>query len=229
LGVQDRPQAPGNEFVPVALPQRFGLLTHPAILASTSHGDRHAPILRGVKVLRSFLCQDIPSPPPQVNVTLQRLPAEKAITTRDHIEKTHSSQALCMGCHSVIEGAGFAFEHYDALGRYVERERGLPLNSSGTVRVGGRLHSVDGAVQMAGLLAENDDVRRCFSKHLFQYTYGQPGKSRAGRCEIEAIAQRWRDSNGDLKAILETLVTSRAFRYRTASATTHQLAPQAAR
>jgi hypothetical protein len=97
-------QAPGEGFEIAHVDNRHGLLTQPGLLASTSHGSVHSPILRGLKVLGSFLCVSISAPPPDVNAAIEAKPEGVALTTRQHVEQTHSTGSTCATCHRLIDG-----------------------------------------------------------------------------------------------------------------------------
>src|SRR5262249_631817 len=59
----------GSRFRRVTLPnhdQRGGLLTHGALLATTSYPDRTSPVLRGKWLLDNILSLPVPPPPPGV-------------------------------------------------------------------------------------------------------------------------------------------------------------------
>ncbi|MEM6733289.1 MAG: DUF1592 domain-containing protein, partial [Myxococcota bacterium] len=113
--------------------QRAGLLTQPGLLASTSHGIAHSPIMRGVVMLESILCAPAPAPPPGIleNFEPVEVDPSEICTTRDQVAKTHTVGASCQTCHVAIDGAGFLFENFDALGRYRTVENGCDVDPSG--------------------------------------------------------------------------------------------------
>lgn len=208
--------APGsNELVLVELDpnQRRGVLTQPGLLAATSHGVSHSPIYRGVTMLASILCQDMPAPPPCIldNLEEVELPPGEVCTVRDRLEKTHTVGSDCQGCHVAIDGAGFAFEHYDALGRYRTEENGCAIDATGYFP--GSLGDVNGAIELADKLAASDVPATCMATHLFRFASGR--KEVAGdTCEIEALVDAMNASGGSLQETIVQLVISPAFRSR---------------
>lgn len=202
----------GEEMTAMNVEHRHGILTQPGLLASTSHGSVHSPILRGLKVLRSFLCVTIAAPPPEVNAAVEPKPEGQALTTRQHVEETHSGAAACAGCHVLIDGAGFAFENYDALGRYVTEEGGLAVDPTGRVPVAGELLEVANAVELAQALETSREVRQCVSEHLYRYAQGTAPRGRGAACLIEELANTWQDYSGAPSSIIDRLVRSDAFR-----------------
>ncbi len=206
--------APGtDELVPVTLPQseRAGILTQPGVLASTSHGVGHSPILRGVLVLSSVLCTPPPPPPDGVNIGIaDDEPVDdggRLLTTREKLERTHGT-AECATCHDAIDGIGFAFERYDGLGRFRLEENGVEVDPTGT------LHGepVADALELGETLADDPQARECLATQWYRFALGR-SEAEDDACEIRRLA----DTLGELddpKEMLVALVTSNAFRFR---------------
>ena len=108
--------------------ERAGLLTLPAVLASHAKFDETSPVLRGVFVLRNFLCVDMPPPPATLNITPPPFDPNK--TTRERWA-AHSSTPGCSGCHDSIDPIGFALEGFDALGQVRTEENGHEIDTRG--------------------------------------------------------------------------------------------------
>lgn len=207
------PPPGSSELVPMTLDdsQRAGILTQPGVLASTSHPITHSPILRGVFVLDGILCAPPPAAPPGVNTTIpDSAEAPDAHTTRERIEQTHGT-AECSSCHDSIDGMGFSFENYDALGRFRTQENGYPVDATGAV-VGTRDidGQVDGAVALAERLVDSSQVQACFAAHWFRFALGRT-EARADTCQVEALADVLAENDGSIEAMLIALVTSPAF------------------
>ncbi len=194
--------------------ERRGVLTQPGLLASTSHGIAHSPIYRGVTMLENILCNDIPAPPPGILDDLEEvdLPPGEVCTTRDQVAKTHSVGEGCDACHVLIDGAGFAFENYDGLGRYRTTENGCDVDASGSFTVGD-IGDVANAVDLADKLAESARPRECMVTHLFRYASGRNEK-KGDTCEIQALTLAMEESGGSLQDTIVRLVLSDAFRNR---------------
>jgi hypothetical protein len=208
--------APGSdELVLVELDanERRGVLTQPGMLAATSHGVSHSPIYRGVTMLASILCKEMPAPPPGIldNLEEVELPPGEVCTVRDRLEKTHTVGSDCQGCHATIDGAGFAFENYDALGRFRTEENGCAVDASGSF--GGTIGDVTGAVELADKLAESEVAQSCMATQLFRYATGrheQPGDA----CQVDTLVEAMNASGGSLQETVIELVLSPAFRSR---------------
>ncbi|HJL47022.1 MAG TPA: DUF1592 domain-containing protein [Polyangiaceae bacterium LLY-WYZ-15_(1-7)] len=199
-----------DELVPVTLPteERAGLLTQPGVLASTSHGLSHSPILRGVLVLDAVLCAPPPPPPAEVDIGVaEEEPGGEAVTTREKIELTHGTSE-CAVCHDAIDGMGFSFERYDALGRFRTTENGVEVDPTGRLRE----REVADAVELAEALADDAQVQRCVATQWFRYALGR-SEARADACTLQDLADTLEETD-DPEEMLVRLVTSPAFRFR---------------
>jgi hypothetical protein len=210
--------APGtDELARMTLPEgrRAGILTQPGFLASTSHGKRHSPIMRGVTVLEAVLCAPAPPPPPDVADSVESEDESgdgPAMTTRQMVAESHR-EPQCASCHTRIDGIGFAFENYDAIGKWQETENGVPVDNSGELHgtdVDGAFH---GAVELSEKLAQSRQVSRCVVEHWLEYSFGQ-NLGYAQACLIDHVHEQLLASNGEIKPWLLDFVSSPTFRYR---------------
>jgi len=211
----EAPSADGFSLVELDSSRRRGILTQPGWLAATSHGIGHSPIFRGVKVLDRVLCTPAPPPPPEVLDSVGDPTNEDICTTRDQVAFTHSSGASCVTCHELIDGVGFAFEEYDALGRWRTEENGCTVDASGRLPFRGNAQLVNGAVDVAEQLAESEQVAQCFASHWFRFALGRSDVWR-DRCQIEALGRQVLEGEGSLREMMLALVRSPAFRTRPA-------------
>jgi hypothetical protein len=100
---------------------RGGILTQASVLSLTSDGTRHRPVHRGVWVYEAIFGKSPPPPPPNVE-PLAPTPSDKPkATVRQQLE-AHSSHNTCSSCHRKIDPLGFAFDHFNAIGQWRERE-----------------------------------------------------------------------------------------------------------
>ena len=212
---------PLTAFPPGALPgelhrveldptQRAGVLTHASLMSILATPTSSRPIARGKFIREALLCAAVPPPPPGVNATPP--PPDPAATTRKQYEQ-HASDPACSGCHATFDGLGFAFEHYDADGRYRVTDNGFPVDASGTVPdldLGGPF--VD-AVELSLRLADHELALQCASKQLLRFGYGRV-EGPADQCTVDQLAADFIASDGDIKALLRALTTTEAFLYR---------------
>ncbi len=152
---------------------RGGLLTMGAVLGLTSDGTRHRPVHRGVWVSEAIFNKTPPSPPANVNPIEPIPPTGTKVTIRQRIE-AHAKNASCAACHRNIDPLGLAFDQYDAIGQWRNREQvptGVgedPLVDASGVMPDGR--SFANSIQFKQLLlADRDKVARAFIEQLSTY------------------------------------------------------------
>lgn len=209
-------EATGGDLQPVALDprRRQGLLTQALLLATGANREKQAPIQRAVVVLEHLLCAP-PPPPPDAALTMQPPPAPVPRTTRQRLEEEHETQsASCKSCHSVIDAFGFAFEHYDAVGRWQDEEDGMPIDAS--ARVEGT-YDADGdfrdAIGLIDKLRDSEQVAQCHVEHFLRFSLGRDLAEDDG-CAVAQLTNTVVDSPSDLRALVEDLTRSELFRYR---------------
>ncbi|MEM1029890.1 MAG: DUF1592 domain-containing protein [Myxococcota bacterium] len=209
-----------DELVLVALDpgERKGVLTQPGLLASTSHGISHSPIFRGVTVLESIMCHKVPAPPPGILDDIEDTPIpDDVCTTRQQVALTHTV-GNCQGCHRAIDGAGFTFERYDALGRYRLEENGCEVDPSGDFV--GTLGAVADAIEMAEKLTESPDASACMVENMLGFALSRSAV-RGDTCEVEALAETLlaaaeAGEDDSLQEMVVRVVLSPLFRHRPA-------------
>lgn len=152
---------------------RGGLLTQPGFLTGhSSSNTTTSPILRGIFVLERLMCFHVAMPPPGAEATVPPEPAVQPVTTRDMFTwKTSMSE--CQSCHRVINPMGWAFEGFDAIGRYRTMENGAPIDASGTAIVSG-MFEFDGARSLSSQLLESESLYTCYAQNWLEYAYGRP-------------------------------------------------------
>jgi len=193
--------------------QRSGILTQAGLLAAFAHETADSPILRGVFVMDRLLCSAPPPPPPGVTGSIVETSenAGMALTTRDRVALTHES-GECASCHHAIDGFGFGFSHYDAIGRWRETENGVAVNAKGWVdNTRDANGAFDGVVELGQRLAKSAQVSDCASSQWYRYALGL-GAANVNSCNLEPIAKAFADSGGSLKELTILIVTSDAFR-----------------
>jgi hypothetical protein len=199
--------------------RRIGLLSQVGFLSQTGARTLTDPVHRGLAVLKDVLCDD-PDPPPPIEITTPVVPPGK--TTRETYEQATACGA---GCHNtLINPPGFAFEHFDTVGRWRDDEGGLPINVTGTfgARVGWTVEAkhenapimleFDGAVDLLTQLAELDRTHECYARHLLQFVLAKP----VDPAELGAgdLLGEHSKTSGAARAILAELVTLNTFRAR---------------
>jgi len=187
--------------------RRSGILTLPGVMAALSHAEATSPTLRGYAVLANLLCTPPPPPPAGVNVTLPEVGPDA--TARERLE-AHFSDDTCGTCHRGMDGIGFAFESIDWLGRSRDEENGRAIDDASTFVLAGEEVSVDGAVELAALMAESDDVAECVARQWARYATGIPENADA-KCLMEDLGKAISETGG-LRRMMMTYLKSDWFR-----------------
>lgn len=200
----------GAEFRRVELPneQRGGLLGQASLLTISSYPTRTSPVLRGLWVLENILGQSPPPPPPDVpELEIQEGPLGG--TLREQLE-AHRSNAGCMSCHRVMDAIGFGLENYDATGRWRERERDLPLDTSGTLPGD---YSFQSPAELRKILVETEaqSFSRTLAKKLLTYALGR-GVDRHDNPAVDEIQRQVVDADYRFSALVGAIVSSEPFR-----------------
>ncbi len=153
--------------------KRAGILSMPGLLAAFSKPDETSPILRGKFVMEQILCAEIPLPPGNV----PPLPAvdTSTLTTRQRLEQ--HGEAACASCHRMMDPLGFAFEHFDAAGRYRDNDKNQPIDASGSLQE----TDVDGdfinGVELSMRLARSETVQTCVATQWIRNALGRDESS----------------------------------------------------
>jgi Protein of unknown function (DUF1592)/Protein of unknown function (DUF1588)/Protein of unknown function (DUF1595)/Protein of unknown function (DUF1585)/Protein of unknown function (DUF1587) len=193
--------------------QRAGLFTQAAFLTVTGSPDGSNPVRRGKKILERMLCGTLPPPPP---VVPPPKPASAGGTTRQRFAD-HDKQACALGCHGIMDPLGFAFEHYDGIGKYRTMDNGLPVDSTGSVKLGGTDHPFADAIELAGILAASQEARSCFVTQWARFALGR-GEVDADQASLDRAAMTFATANGAVRELLVSVATSRSFLYRSPAA-----------
>ncbi|HYE32975.1 MAG TPA: DUF1592 domain-containing protein [Methylomirabilota bacterium] len=203
----------GPELRKVTLPAgnpRGGVLTHGSALIVTSNPDRTSPVKRGLFVLENFLGAPAPPPPPDI-------PALEASEQdfKDH-EPTlrealamHRDKPLCSSCHARMDPIGLAFENFNALGMWREKERNQTIDAAGQLATGESFNSVS---ELKKILATAHKTKfyRCLTEKLLTYATGR-GPEHYDVESIDKIVSRMEANGGRFSALLAGVIESAPF------------------
>jgi hypothetical protein len=203
--------APSEVLAPLDPLVRFGMLTHPSVLAVHAHADQSSPVKRGAFIRERVMCSPLPDPPPAVNDTPPVVSPDA--TTRERFE-LHRADPACASCHALIDPLGFAFERYDGMGVYRATEGSLPIDTGGDLIGSWDIDGpFQGAVDLAQRLASSDQVRDCMARQWLRYALRREEREETDACSLERLHQAFGES-GDLRALISALVQSDAFRFK---------------
>jgi Protein of unknown function (DUF1592)/Protein of unknown function (DUF1588)/Protein of unknown function (DUF1587)/Protein of unknown function (DUF1585)/Protein of unknown function (DUF1595) len=192
---------------------RRGILSHGSILSNGGKFGDTSPVGRGLYVLRRLLCQEIPSPPAELQVDTDEAPQGKDPNACKAERYSMHSEGGCANCHQHIDGIGFGLENYDQTGAYRTTEPGrpdCPIEGKGEVVDVG---AFSGPAELGDKLLASGAVEACFLNHLFQSMAGRPVSVGDGPAR-EALADIFVKNGHRFDLLLLDLVSSEAFRNR---------------
>ncbi|RYY77328.1 MAG: DUF1588 domain-containing protein [Gammaproteobacteria bacterium] len=193
--------------------ERGGVLHLGAVTSTLSSVKESHPIHRGLLVRRNLLCQDFAPPPPNVG---EVEPLDPNKPTRERFA-AHTSNANCQSCHQYIDNIGFAFENYDAVGRYrTTQGNSIPVDASGGISglltmTASESYQFSNLRGLSTVLATDgvEATSKCLTR---QYQRFATGISEPNSCAVNASYTRWQASSSkDLKTLLLETVTSPTF------------------
>ena len=202
----------GPEFRRVKLPpNRGGILTQASVLTLTSNPTRTSPVKRGKWVLDQIL--DTPPPPPPPDVP--DLAEEKQLTgSLRKVMEMHRESPLCASCHNKMDPIGFAFENYDAVGAWRDKDGAFDIDPSGTLPDG---RSFRGPAELKAILrGQKDTFARCLTEKVLTYALGR-GLEHYDRCAVDGILKMLDKDDHKLSALVLGVVESEPFQMRTST------------
>jgi hypothetical protein len=162
----------GDKFVRVEVqdPNRGGILTQASILTVTSNPGRTSPVKRGKFIMEQILGDSPPPPPPNVPPLDNNAKAAVTGNVRVRLEK-HRADPNCASCHLEMDQLGFAFEHFNPIGRFRSMDDEFKIDSSGELPNGTKF---DGAGQLKTILkARSDEFSANMANKLMTYALGR--------------------------------------------------------
>ncbi|RYZ02084.1 MAG: DUF1592 domain-containing protein [Myxococcales bacterium] len=152
--------------------QRAGILTQPGFLASYAKGADPDIIHRGVFIATRLLCIDLPPPDPRATALIDLQPN---MTNRERVEMTTGKGTCGQACHAaLLNPLGYAFENYDAIGKYRTVDHGKPIDSADTYTLDGEVKSFTNGVELSHALAEAKQLHHCYVENMMTYLHGRP-------------------------------------------------------
>ncbi|MGC6466710.1 MAG: DUF1588 domain-containing protein [Akkermansiaceae bacterium] len=218
---------------PFKVPNRKGLLTHPAWLVAHSQNTETDPVRRGKWIREKLLAGYVPDVPITVDA---QIPEDHHRTLRDRLDEVTRPET-CWKCHESMNPLGLPFEMYDDFGRFrleealehpeniVKQATGKygehtyktkPLNPVGRLDGTGD-PALDGEVKDAfdliDRLAKSRRVRQSIIRHAFRYFMGRNELLSDSQTLIDAETA-YVKSGGSFKMVILSLLTSDSFIYR---------------
>ena len=224
---------------PATIPNRKGILTHPAWLIAHAQNLETDPIHRGKWIREKLLAGTIPDVPITVDAVI---PPDPHKTLRQRMEN-RTGESYCWRCHQKMDPLGLTFENYDDFGRYrtmenlehpdnliKEAKRGelnsfgaslaiyrtLPVDPRGVLEGTGD-PKLDGEVKDAfdliDRLAKSTKVRQSIIRHAFRYFLGRNETLSDSKTLMDAD-KAYLENDGSFDEVIVSLLTSDSFIYR---------------
>ncbi len=228
---------------PAKIPNRKGLLTHPAWLIAHAKNLETDPVHRGKWVREKLLAGSIPDVPITVDAVI---PPDHTKTMRQRMEIKTGAQD-CWRCHKLMDPLAFPFETFDDFGRYRIEEfiehpdnlikkapaynapiteltygahlpiyKSLPVNPKGVLDSTGD-PKLDGEVKdsfdLIDRLAKSPKTRQSIIRHAFRFFMGRNENLSDSKTLIDA-EKAYLDSKGSFDELIVSLLTSDSFIYR---------------
>ena len=201
-----------REFERVTLPDKLrgGLLTQASILTVTSNPTRTSPVKRGRWILEQILGAPPPPPPPNVPELAEGDKAQLTGSLRQRMEQ-HRANPACANCHAKMDPLGFAFENFNAIGGFRQKDGEFPIEAGG-VLPGGK--TFQGPTELKSILMEQrSKLGRNLTEKLLTYALGR-GLEHYDRRSVMKI-QDALDKNGyKFSTLAIEIVKSDPFRMR---------------
>jgi hypothetical protein len=204
---------PAADWQRVELPagERAGLLTHAGLLATLAHDNRTSYILRGKMVREALFCSAPLVAPPDV-------PAEPKVdpnaSAKDRSE-AHRKDPACATCHELFDPMGFAFEIYDATGKFRTSDAAGPIDAkvqlTRTAGLDGK--TANNAIELTKILSTADEVRDCVARQWMRFALGRDD-TRDDEPSLNGAIKAFKDGGAKLPDLVLAVVRSDAFRFQ---------------
>ncbi|HYP88069.1 MAG TPA: DUF1592 domain-containing protein [Polyangiaceae bacterium] len=188
--------------------QRSGLLTQAGFLSSYITGGDPDIIHRGVFIATRLLCVTLPPPSPKATALIDLQPN---MTNRERVEMTTGKGTCGEACHAnLFNPLGYAFENYDAIGKYRTLDHGKPVNAADVYRLDGELKSFSNGVELSRALAEAQQLHSCYVQNMMTYLHGRP-LAPDEQPTVDYYAQLSRAGVASLRDLELSIVTADSF------------------
>jgi hypothetical protein len=188
---------------------RRGLLSHGSFLSVAGKFGDTSPTQRGNIIRKRLFCQDIPPPPPTVNVD-EPPPTVDSPCKSDRYNMSEIDG--CAGCHELLDPVGFGLENYDQQGRFRTAEADLPeCTIDGVGEIDGA--SFSGPAGLSDLLLEQGLLDSCVVYQLYEFAMGHEIAEDDERY-VEDLVTSFAEKGYLFDELLLDLVADEAFGFR---------------
>jgi hypothetical protein len=201
------PDADGFSAVELNPMERAGLLTRLGFLAWKAKESQPDIIQRGVFITRKILCQPLPDPPDAG----RRAPLGAQATNRQRVDALTGPGTCGAGCHAeLINPAGYALEHYGALGEYRVLDAENAIDSAASYPLQDGPIAFQNGVEFSLALGDSAQVHACFAGNVLEYLLGR-ARTSAETAVASELSQRSL-AGASLRDLFALALESEAFR-----------------
>jgi hypothetical protein len=155
----------GASFSRVAIPGRPGVLALASYIAPRGGYERRWPSQIGMHVLQDFLCLRIPPEPPSAQLP----PTPDPTQSMRKLAVTSAQGAPCQACHRPLDGIGFAYLGFDAIGRAQAMDGPDPVDDRGTLMFVKPERAIRGVGELGRALAAAPEAQKCHAAKWLAY------------------------------------------------------------
>ncbi len=185
---------------------RAGILTHISFVSLHSHPGRTSPTLRGKALREMVLCQRVPDPPGNVNFTVVQDTTNPLYkTARDRLN-AHATEAMCTGCHKIMDPMGLALENFDSDGVFRTAENGTKLNTSGVLDG----ISFTDAQGLGKAVHDNPATTKCLVNRITSYALGR-GPAKSEDAWVKSLQDTFAANGYRVQDLMRAIVTNPEF------------------
>lgn len=196
---------------------RAGYLGQVAFLALYAHPTQSSATKRGIAIRRRLLCEDVPSPPANLNTAIPE-PSTTARTLKERLED-HQQNPACSGCHTFIDPPGYGLENFDGIGRFRVTDNGAPIDPSGYIDD----YTFTGPTELFQTVSDHPDLLPCAVRTIYAYATGHKPLP-TEQPELDRLAGLFETDGHRIRGLLAAVVMSPGFR-RLAPSTPESEAP----
>src|SRR4029078_12804658 len=121
---------------------------------------------------------------------------------------------ICASCHARMDPIGFAFENFDAIGAWRDKDGAFPIDPSRELPDGQKLQ---GPRELKNVLKEKKELfARSLAEKILTYALGR-GLEYYDKCAVDRIVAALEKNDYRLSTLIVETVNSDPFQMRTAS------------
>jgi hypothetical protein len=124
----------------------------------------------------------------------------------------HRENAMCASCHDRMDPIGFAFEHFDAVGTFRDRDGADPVEPSGELPTGEKFTDHRDLNRLFAT-THRADFLRCLAEKMLTYATGR-GLEYYDKPTVAAIIKSMESRGNRFSSLIEAVVKSAPFQQR---------------